>query len=108
MIETILTEWEDIAEDGGLAARQNGKLLNFGFGVFKEEVVMIIKIHIEDDHLLCAKRVEVAVQDGEVLRRLNQVVTCDFLPEEVVRKSVIDKLNKLVTEEITNYVNKTF
>lgn len=35
MIETILTEWEDIAEDGGLAARQNGKLLNFGFGVFK-------------------------------------------------------------------------
>ena len=69
---------------------------------------MIIKIHIEDDHWPCAKRVEVAVQDGEVLRRLNQVVTYDFLPEEVVRKSVIDKLNKLVTEEITNYVNKTF
>lgn len=69
---------------------------------------MIIKIHIEDDHFLCTKRVEVAVQDGEVLKRLSQVVTCDFLPEEVVRKRVIDKLNELVTEEITNYVNKTF
>ena len=69
---------------------------------------MIIKIHIEDDHLLCAKRVEVAVQDGEVLKRLNQVVTCEFLSEEVVRKRVIDNLNELVTEEITNYVNKTF
>ena len=96
MIETILTEWEDIAEDGGLAARQNGKLLNFGFGVFKEEVVMIIKIHIEDGHLLCTKRVEVAVQDGEVLRRLNQVVTYDFLPEEVVinRSPLFNKASK--------------
>lgn len=69
---------------------------------------MIIKIHIEDDHFPCTKRVEVAVQDGEVLKRLSQVVTCDFLPEEVVRKRVIDNLNELVTEEITNYVNKTF
>lgn len=69
---------------------------------------MIIKIHIEDDHLLCTKRVEVSVQDGETLKRLNQVVTCDFLQEEVVRKRVIDNLNELVTEEITNYVNKTF
>lgn len=70
---------------------------------------LVIRLHVEDDRLFPnARRVEMRVRNQDVEKTLNEVVHCEFLPEEVVRKKMIERLQEMALKEIEDYVNATF
>lgn len=70
---------------------------------------LVIRLHVEDDRLFPnARRVEMRVCNQDVEKTLNEVVHCEFLPEEVVKAKMIERLQEMALKEIKDYVNETF